>query len=227
MSETDVERAIVNGGKEIVVGDLVIPKGAHGWELEGVRVIRIFLADGDKLRVTCQVFPEGLADFAPEELWKLDDSVIEFRAATKVHRGEVAGVLSKVIAALTDRQINHDASKLQLPELVEFPEHIEALKAPQYGSPKYAEALERMGPVLKHHYEENRHHPEHFDNGINDMTLMDLLEMLADWMSASKRSGSDSIYSSLAKNVSRFGISEQLYIILKNTVRALEAVNEH
>jgi hypothetical protein len=37
-----------------------------------------------------------------------------------------------------------------------------------------------MAPALKHHYENNRHHPEHFKNNIDDMNLIDLIEMLCD-----------------------------------------------
>ena len=45
----------------------------------------------------------------------------------------------------------------------------------------------KFKPAIDHHYANNRHHPEHWPNGINDMTLMDLIEMLADWKAATAR----------------------------------------
>jgi len=44
-----------------------------------------------------------------------------------------------------------------------------------------------MKPALEHHYALYRHHPEHFQNGIDDMNLIDLVEMFADWKASSER----------------------------------------
>lgn len=38
----------------------------------------------------------------------------------------------------------------------------------------------RHEAILDHHYQNNDHHPEHFELGINGMNLLQLLEMLAD-----------------------------------------------
>ena len=35
-----------------------------------------------------------------------------------------------------------------------------------YGSPEYKASLKELGPALEHHYKENKHHPEHWLNGI-------------------------------------------------------------
>ena len=74
-----------------------------------------------------------------------------------------------------------------------------------------------MKPALDHHYENNRHHPEHFKNGIKDMTLIDLIEMFCDWKTSSERHESGSILSSIDINKERFGYSEELASILLNT----------
>jgi len=44
-----------------------------------------------------------------------------------------------------------------------------------------------MKPAIEHHYKNNRHHPEHFNNGIDEMNLVDLIELLCDWKAASER----------------------------------------
>jgi len=74
---------------------------------------------------------------------------------------------------------------------------------------------------LAHHYAHNRHHPEHFPDGINGMTLMDLVEMLADWKAATERHDDGSLARSLGIQQDRFGITHQLAQILTNTAEHL------
>lgn len=87
-----------------------------------------------------------------------------------------------------------------------------------YGSKEYKQYLEELKPALKHHYKNNNHHPEHYDNGIDDMDLFDIVEMIADWMAATLRHNDGNIFKSLNVNKERFNMSEQLYNILKNTM---------
>lgn len=74
-----------------------------------------------------------------------------------------------------------------------------------------------MGVGLKHHYAANRHHPEHFPDGVNDMTLVDVLEMLADWKAATERHADGNLRQSLDIQRNRFQLSDQLVAILRNT----------
>ena len=109
-------------------------------------------------------------------------------------------------------------SKLADPEKTTFDEYTPKLKTSTYGSDEYKRFLAEMRPALEHHYAENRHHPEHFPNGIDDMTLIDVMEMLADWKAATERHDDGDIARSLKIQAERFGISEQLARILHNTV---------
>lgn len=59
------------------------------------------------------------------------------------------------------------------------------------------------------------------ESGINGMSLLDILEMLADWKAAGERYKGGNIAQSLAHNRERFGISDQLFAILENTVKEL------
>ena len=83
---------------------------------------------------------------------------------------------------------------------------------------EYKSFLAGLKPALDIHYKNNRHHPEHFANGIKDMTLLDLLEMLCDWKASSERHADGDIYRSIEINQSRFGYSDELKTILKNTI---------
>jgi hypothetical protein len=71
---------------------------------------------------------------------------------------------------------------------------------------------------LAHHYAHNRHHPEHYPDGLEGMNLFDLLEMLVDWMAAVQRHDDGDIQKSLKINGDRFGMSPQLQKIFANTV---------
>lgn len=75
-----------------------------------------------------------------------------------------------------------------------------------------------MGVALEHHYKNNRHHPEHFKNGIEGMTLVDLCEMISDWKAATLRHDDGDILKSIEMNQQRFGYTDELKQILINTV---------
>ena len=51
------------------------------------------------------------------------------------------------------------------------------------------------------------------------MSLIDLIEMIADWMAASTRNPNGDIINSIEKNQKRFGYSDEMTEILKNTAR--------
>lgn len=133
---------------------------------------------------------------------------------TMKHSRRVDELLLQLIAALQDRVTKHDASKMEEPELPVFNEFTPKLQHSTYGSDEYKGFLQAMGPALEHHYANNRHHPEHFEFGVNQMTLIDILEMLADWKAATERHHDGDLGKSLMIQKDRFGLSEQLLSIL-------------
>ncbi len=137
------------------------------------------------------------------------------------HIAKVQARLQECISRLTIRAAHHDRSKLVEPEKSGYDKLTIALKDVVYGSDEYRAALAEAKPVIDHHYAVNSHHPEHRENGIAGMSLLDIVEMLADWKAASERTRQGSIAASLAHNKERFGISDQLAAILENTVREL------
>jgi hypothetical protein len=142
-------------------------------------------------------------------------------AQTQAHINEVQRLIHIVVAHMLKLAEQHDRSKFSEAEAPIFDEFTENLKGTTYGSPEYEAYLEAMKPALDHHYQVNRHHPEHFLNGINGMSLFDLLEMFVDWYAASKRHADGNIWKSIEKNVKRFNLSPQLMAILENTASVL------
>lgn len=137
---------------------------------------------------------------------------------TRTHIRDVASNLMKFRFKLFERLHLHDKSKLESPEKELFDKYTPLLKSLTYGSEEYKESLVNLKPALDHHYTNNSHHPEHYENGIDGMCLIDVVEMLCDWLAAVKRTDNGDIYKSLEINRTRFNMSDQLYSILKNTV---------
>jgi hypothetical protein len=141
---------------------------------------------------------------------------------TLQHISHVRDFLGIGVCDIIIRAKEHDQTKLQEPELSIFIEYTPKLAQSTYGSEEYKQFLKEMKPALDHHYAENRHHPEYFPNGVNDMNLIDLLEMLCDWKAATLRHNNGDIKKSIEINKQRFGLSEQLVAILHNTIKMLE-----
>lgn len=113
----------------------------------------------------------------------------------------------------------HDQSKLHPPEKEAFDTHTPNLQHLEYGSEEYNQSLADMQEALKHHYEMNRHHPEHFVNGILDMNLVDVIEAFVDSCASTLRHEHGNIYKSIEINKERFQYGDVLEAIFKNTVR--------
>jgi hypothetical protein len=149
-------------------------------------------------------------------------SAYDSRPDTWEHIDTVRGLLGIVTRDLQRRADVHDRSKLQEPEVSTFNEFTPKLRDSTYGSDEYKRFLEGMGEGLQHHYAVNDHHPEHFEGGIADMSLLQLTEMLCDWLAATKRHADGDIRRSIEQNAERFGYGDELKRLLHNTVDALE-----
>ena len=142
----------------------------------------------------------------------------ETMVETYKHKQTVNTLMNEIIFELQQRAVNHDNSKLGSYEVDIFTKFTPRLASSTYGSEEYYEFLKEMKPALDHHYAQNQHHPEHFENGIKDMSLVDLIEMICDWMAATMRHDNGDIIKSIDINKNRFGYSEELAEIFKNTI---------
>ena len=144
------------------------------------------------------------------------------------HKRLVASYIQRVINDLIKRAVEHDYSKFSPEEFDAFEEATPNLKNLVYGSEEYRSELRKIKPAIQHHYQVNRHHPEYFEfevegiNGINQMTLIDLVEMVCDWIAATQRVKDGDIDKGLVINKERFHIDDQLFQIIKNTVDSLK-----
>lgn len=138
--------------------------------------------------------------------------------ATHEHRRMVQKFLRMIKDELQSRWTHHDLTKIGPVEKPVFDEYTPKLKDSTYGSEEYKGFLDAMKPALDHHYAKNRHHPEHFENGIQGMNLVDLIEMFCDWKAATMRHGDGDLMKSIDINQTRFGYDDDLLLIFRNSV---------
>lgn len=149
-------------------------------------------------------------------------TVAECQVETQKHIELVRKFIRLFTDKLTTRGVDHDRLKMKSPEVEIFTEFTPKLANTTYGSDEYKEFLEQMKPALEHHYANYRHHPEHFVDGVNDMNLIDLVEMICDWKASTLRHNDGNLLKSIEINAQRFGMSEQLTQILINTAKLFD-----
>lgn len=149
-------------------------------------------------------------------------TIAECQVDTIRHIENVRKYLRFIIDRLITRGVEHDRLKLESPEVEIFTEYTPKLAQSTYGSEEYHTFLKEMDVALQHHYANYRHHPEHFERGINDMNLVDIVEMLCDWKAASMRHNDGDLLKSIEINARRFGYDDQLKQILINTAKLFD-----
>lgn len=153
---------------------------------------------------------------------KLTYSEDDCKRDTLEHINQVRRQLNRIIVELEERGRIHDKSKLESPELEIFTEYTPKLAKSTYGSDEYKKFLKGMKSGLDHHYANNSHHPEHHENGIKGMNILDIVEMLCDWKAATLRHNDGDIRKSIEINQERFGYSDDLKEIFLNSVNIFE-----
>lgn len=141
----------------------------------------------------------------------------ECRQEIERHRDNVLALLSCFSRQLLERARTHDLSKLEEPQFEVFANLPRNRGEIQYGSAEYLDRLTQLQPALEHHYASERHHPEHFHDGVAGMHLVDLVEMFADWLVTHREYGTGSLADALDLNRTRFNVSDQLHAIFTNT----------
>jgi hypothetical protein len=156
----------------------------------------------------------------------LTDAERATNAETMRHILTIRALLMEAIRELVARADAHDLSKLGPPEVDTFTKYTPVLAGLTYGSDAYKAALKEMEPALVNHYQHNRHHPEFFPNGVADMDLFDVLEMLIDWKAATLRHRDGSIDRSVVINATRFAMPDALVRLITNTLPKLDEMSK-
>jgi len=141
-------------------------------------------------------------EFVNTELKVLTDTIM--------HISEVKENLSEIRSVLEQRGNAHDRSKFTDIEFDAFVSTRPEFEKANFGTPEYKKCTDDIKPAIDHHYSENRHHVKFFKNGFEDMNLIDIIEMLADWKAASRRSPDLTFEDSLPEAFEKYSIPETM-----------------
>lgn len=134
------------------------------------------------------------------------------------HINRVQKWIGKFSTILFIRGVNHDKSKLCEPELSLWKEMDEEPRYP-YGTLKYKEKLNRYKEVFQQHYKHNKHHPEHWSGYYCDMDLMDVIEMLCDWLGYKDDITLKEAEILVNQQCERYGFNDTFRHLLYNTLK--------
>ena len=117
----------------------------------------------------CPIKKQQIIDYKDDYYFFDKDSYATIEQILK-HKKSVKDKLCFLANEIIKRGDTHDSSKLISPEISWL---IMMDKEPKYkyGSKEYFDKLDRWSCFFKHHYQNNRHHPDHFINGVEDMNL--------------------------------------------------------
>ena len=135
----------------------------------------------------------------------------------KGHISRVRKHINTFVQLLLKRAINHDKSKLEEPEISWWKEMDKEPRYP-YGSEEYNQKIKRWDKVFKHHYKYNRHHPEHYEYGVSEMTLVDIVEMMCDWLGYKDTIAISEALKVCDEQMRRYNIPDGIRQIIFNTL---------
>lgn len=139
-----------------------------------------------------------------------------------VHKLWVLFYTMKFSALLVFNAILHDLCKFSFTETRQFSTVSGKLRHMEFGTAEYHDNKRKhLQSALRHHYLVSDHHPEHFEHGICEMSMINFIEMLVDWKASAKRSKDGDIYQSIAVGTTRFNMPVELAQIMCNTVKHL------
>jgi hypothetical protein len=137
---------------------------------------------------------------------------------TYAHILEVGRLMSVLTAEMSARALTHDKSKMLVEDARIYARMAKEMSGLPYGTPAYKAVFEKYRLFIRNHHISNRHHPEYFSDGIRGMNLVDLSEMLCDWIASRSKNRGGSILRSIDVGQKRFGFSDELRAVLLNTV---------
>lgn len=144
---------------------------------------------------------------------------------TDHHIGLVQEWMRRAWNLLELQLLTHDESKYSEEEAEIYAVVTPEFAKYEYGTPEHSAVGDKLGPAWKHHLANNPHHPEYHDNGVDDMDLLYIVEMLCDWKAASMRNPNQDFKKSLQLNLDKKKVAPQLQSVMINTAARLGMFN--
>ena len=168
--------------------------------------------------------PSPTPEPAPQPDPNEEMSLVLTLASDLYHQRAVQILLLRLAHRLEQRALMHDLSRLRRDELEGFAQIRHIPYQRDMASPEYQASLKRE--VVGLHWARNRHHPEFHPNGYEDMKLMDIIEMAADWRAAGYVYKDQDFEGNLVKLFERFDIDQPDQQMIRLILAELGEVEE-
>lgn len=109
---------------------------------------------------------------------------------------------------LLKRGTLHDSSKFDTAEFIRLASILKSKKC--FLDANYKLSSTEIN-AIEHHWKHNRHHPEYFTNPSEEMTELDLLEMVCDWFARSIQYGTEFIPFIEERQQNRFHFEQSVF----------------
>ena len=140
------------------------------------------------------------------------------------HIMTVQSRMRAIARRILNRADSHDLSKFAPDELGGMIEIDAIAEESGLNSPQYMEAIK--GPAIGLHRSRHSHHPEFHSDGIKDMSLLDLIEMVCDWKAANQVRGHPEGRQSVNMMIRRLELKDEyrfVVLLVADMVDELEA----
>ena len=147
---------------------------------------------------------------------------------TGKHIETVRYYMEMAMHILRGRGLAHDRSKFEEPEKTGFDLLTPEFREMEYGGPEWREVTQHplVKLAIKHHHENNSHHPQYYTNGIMGMSLFDMIEMLCDWKAATDRNPNGNMRKNMIFNFQEFKIPHPMCVVLDKTALEMGFISE-
>lgn len=162
-----------------------------------------------------------MAENAPASELNIHPHTKELARALR-HIMTVQALMRQVAHYLLERADRHDLSKLAPDELGGLIEIDRIADEKGLNSPEYMAAL--SGGAIQLHRSRHSHHPEYHPDGVNDMSLVDLIEMVCDWKAANLLRGHPEWHKSIEMMAERLELSPYQTWLINLIAAALEGL---
>lgn len=136
------------------------------------------------------------------------------------HIMTVQSLVRRLAYQLMLRADTHDLSKFAPDEFGGMIEIDRIADEQGLNSPAYMEAL--SGGAIQLHQSRHPHHPEYHSRGIEDMSLLDIVEMVCDWKAANQLRGHPAWGESVQMMADRLNLSSEYLFLINLIAKELE-----
>lgn len=139
------------------------------------------------------------------------------------HKKKVMDIMYDIANMIMKRGYIHDDSKLQ-DEFDSWVEYYIPENERDIESEEYKKSFEALKEVREQHYMKNRHHMEFYNGDIKKINVVDLIEIIVDWIASASSQDKGNLRVTIEKARERFKFSKDIESIILNTLELVETI---